>query len=93
MASGVHLQHFEQGTGARWHTLRSRSNIDGHWIKGPGAPVLNPADESVLGTVPHATRAQLDDAVSSAARGFTLWRDTPPNARARIILRAGGPHP
>lgn len=62
--------------------------IDGHWITGPGAPVLNPADESVLGTVPHATRAQLDDAVASAARGFTQWRDTAPNARARIILRA-----
>ena len=62
--------------------------IDGHWIAGPGAPVLNPADETVLGIVPHATRAQLDDAVACAARGFAIWRDTPPNARARIILRA-----
>ena len=62
--------------------------IDGHWRKAPGAPIINPADESVLGTVPHATKADLDDALDAASRGFTVWRKTAPNARAQIILRA-----
>jgi succinate-semialdehyde dehydrogenase/glutarate-semialdehyde dehydrogenase len=28
--------------------------------------VINPADESVLGTVPHASRSDLDDALTAA---------------------------
>ena len=35
--------------------------IDGQWISREGRPVLNPADETVLGTVPHATQADLDN--------------------------------
>lgn len=62
--------------------------VGGHWLRRPGAPIINPADETVLGTVPHATTADLDDALDAAARGFALWRKTPPNARAQIILRA-----
>jgi succinate-semialdehyde dehydrogenase/glutarate-semialdehyde dehydrogenase len=62
--------------------------IDGHWRSAPGAPIINPADESAIGTVPHATRADLDDALAAAERGFALWRRTAPNARAQIILRA-----
>ena len=30
--------------------------IGGKWISREGAPVINPADETVVGTVPHATR-------------------------------------
>lgn len=62
--------------------------IDGHWRSAPGAPIINPADESVIGTVPHATHADLDDALAAAERGFAVWRRTAPNARAQIILRA-----
>jgi succinate-semialdehyde dehydrogenase/glutarate-semialdehyde dehydrogenase len=62
--------------------------IDGHWRQANGAPIINPADETVLGTVPYATKADLDDALDAATRGFNVWRNTAPNARARIILRA-----
>ncbi len=62
--------------------------VDGRWRRASGAPIINPADESVLGTVPHATRADLDDALDAATRGFNVWRKTAPNARAQIILRA-----
>ncbi len=51
-------------------------------------PVLNPSDESVLGTVPHATRQDLDDAIAAAAKGFQTWRKTSPAKRAEIILKA-----
>ncbi len=62
--------------------------IDGQWKTAPGQPVINPADESVLGTVPHATRADLDAALAAAERGFKVWRNTSPQKRAEIILAA-----
>ncbi|HMM92004.1 NAD-dependent succinate-semialdehyde dehydrogenase [Bradyrhizobium sp.] len=62
--------------------------IDGRWKRACGQPVLNPADESVLGTVPSATRADLDDALAAAEKGFAVWRKTAPAKRAQIILKA-----
>jgi succinate-semialdehyde dehydrogenase / glutarate-semialdehyde dehydrogenase len=62
--------------------------IGGHWKKAPGLPVLNPVDESVLGTVPRATRSDLDAALAAAADGFKEWSKTPPSRRSEIILKA-----
>lgn len=62
--------------------------IAGEWKSADGDPVINPADESVLGIVPHATRADLDRALAAAHEGFKLWRDTAPAKRAQIILKA-----
>lgn len=62
--------------------------IGGHWKKAPGQPVLNPVDESVLGTVPAATRSDLDAALVAAAGGFKTWSKTPPSRRYEIILKA-----
>lgn len=62
--------------------------VGGEWRVRDGAPILNPSDESVLGTVPHATRQDLDDALAAAAKGFQVWRKTSPAKRAEIILKA-----
>jgi succinate-semialdehyde dehydrogenase/glutarate-semialdehyde dehydrogenase len=62
--------------------------IGGEWKSADGAPVLNPADESVLATVPHATRADLDAALEAAESGFAIWRQTSAAKRAEIILKA-----
>jgi succinate-semialdehyde dehydrogenase / glutarate-semialdehyde dehydrogenase len=62
--------------------------IDGRWKQADGQPVLNPADETVLGMVPTATIADLDDAIAAAERGFALWRKTAPAKRTQIILKA-----
>jgi succinate-semialdehyde dehydrogenase/glutarate-semialdehyde dehydrogenase len=62
--------------------------IGGEWKQADGQPVINPADESVLGTVPHATRADLDDALAAAEHGFTIWSRTAPAKRAEIIFHA-----
>jgi succinate-semialdehyde dehydrogenase/glutarate-semialdehyde dehydrogenase len=62
--------------------------IDGRWKRADGQPVINPADETVLGTVPTATMADLDDAIAAAERGFKLWRKTSPAKRTQIILKA-----
>jgi succinate-semialdehyde dehydrogenase/glutarate-semialdehyde dehydrogenase len=62
--------------------------IDGRWKRADGQAVLNPADETVLGTVPSATIADLDDAIAAAERGFKVWRKTSPARRTQIILKA-----
>jgi succinate-semialdehyde dehydrogenase / glutarate-semialdehyde dehydrogenase len=62
--------------------------IGGEWKSADGQPVLNPADESVIGVVPHATRADLDAALAAAESGFQKWRRTSPAKRAEIILKA-----
>jgi succinate-semialdehyde dehydrogenase/glutarate-semialdehyde dehydrogenase len=63
--------------------------IGGAWRKAAdGQPVLNPADESVIGMVPIASRSDLDDALAAAAAGFKVWSKTSPAKRADIILRA-----
>jgi succinate-semialdehyde dehydrogenase / glutarate-semialdehyde dehydrogenase len=62
--------------------------VGGEWRAREGRPVINPADESVVGTVPHATRADLDDALAAAEKGFKIWSATSPARRAEIIVKA-----
>ncbi len=63
--------------------------IDGGWRKSAETlPVLNPADETVVGAVPVASRADLDDALAAADKGFRIWSRTAPAKRAAIILKA-----
>ncbi len=61
--------------------------IDGEWrtTNEIGQDVLNPANESVLAFLPHATEKDLEDALESAQRGFKIWRDTPVQKRASIL--------
>ncbi|HMN70352.1 MAG TPA: NAD-dependent succinate-semialdehyde dehydrogenase [Rhodoblastus sp.] len=63
--------------------------IGGRWRNAKDTlPVLNPADESVIGRVPVATAADLDDALAAAAEGFRVWSRTAPAKRAEVMLRA-----
>ena len=62
--------------------------INGEWKSADGQPVINPADESVLGTVPHASKADLDAALAAAEQGFRVWSATSPAKRAEMILKA-----
>jgi len=65
--------------------------IDGEWTKGSGtesSPVVNPVTGETIGTVPHATIADLDAALAAAERAFPVWRDTPVAERARILRTA-----
>ena len=64
--------------------------IGGKWISRDGAPVINPADETVVGTAPHATHVDLAAAVAAAEEGFKIWRRTSPAKRAEIIMKAVG---
>jgi len=62
--------------------------IGGTWKSADGEPVINPSDESVIGTVPHASRADLDDAVTAATEGFKVWSRMSPSERAGIMCKA-----
>ena len=64
--------------------------IDGEWIydRPPVCNVENPSDESIIGQVPKATSQDLQNALESSARGFEIWRKTPPSERAAIMRRA-----
>jgi succinate-semialdehyde dehydrogenase / glutarate-semialdehyde dehydrogenase len=63
--------------------------IDGEW-RGSAhtSPILNPSDEKVLGEIPHASIADLDQALAAAGRGFAQWRRVPPIQREQIMLDA-----
>lgn len=67
--------------------------IGGAWVPASSDDVLdlvNPATGETIAHVPAATPADLDAAAASAAKGFAVWRRTPPATRCAIILRAAG---
>jgi succinate-semialdehyde dehydrogenase/glutarate-semialdehyde dehydrogenase len=84
---------FPFGYWARGHVMVANYSdlklyIAGEWRQADGQPVINPADESTLATVPRASRAVLDDALGAAEQGFKTWSRTAPAKRAEIILKA-----
>jgi len=65
--------------------------IDGKWTNGGGRkaePVINPANEKTLAELPHASKADLDQAVESAKKGFEVWRKMSTWDRGRIMCKA-----
>ena len=63
--------------------------IGGEWRSGaPGEPVIDPSDGSTIAELPHAGPAELDAAITAAARGLEAWRKVPPAEREAIMLRA-----
>src|ERR1700722_14549441 len=64
--------------------------IDGQWRPGRGgqAPVLNPANEETIGSHAVADKADLDDALAAAVRGFEKWRKTSAFERSKLMRRA-----
>jgi succinate-semialdehyde dehydrogenase/glutarate-semialdehyde dehydrogenase len=66
--------------------------IDGEFITGGGRKeqdVTNPADGSVVGKLPHATRDDLDRALSAAQRAFGEWKRVSPMERSAMLRKAG----
>ena len=66
-------------------------HIDGVWCAatdGATLPVLNPATEQHLGTVPRAGIADLERAVHAARKGFEAWRRVTPLKRYTVMRRA-----
>jgi succinate-semialdehyde dehydrogenase / glutarate-semialdehyde dehydrogenase len=71
--------------------LQARLYIDGHWLDDAGGgqrPLIDPATEQVVGSVPLADAAHVDAAAASAARGFEVWRRISALERSRVLARA-----
>ena len=66
--------------------------IDGAWKKNgsgnKGEDVINPATEKPLAHLPHASKADLDEALESAKKGFAVWKATSAYDRAAILRKA-----
>lgn len=69
--------------------------IDGQWRGGSGhgdkpatQPIINPATEEVIGTLAHASKADLDAALAAAEKGFATWRHTAPHERYKLMRKA-----
>lgn len=65
--------------------------IDGTWIEAAQRKtleVIDPATEQVLGTLPIATRDDVDKAIAAAERTFAAWRGTSSLARSGILRQA-----
>src|ERR1041385_5914109 len=84
----------EEHPKTRGHPMYSELGlyIDGAWIKGgngrKGEDVINPATEKPLAHLPHATQADLDQALDAAKKGFAVWRATSAYDRAKIMRKA-----
>src|ERR1700744_5379576 len=65
--------------------------IDGKWRPASGGrtiPVLNPAAEKPLGPVAHADKADLDEALAAAEKGFKAWRVVSSYERSKVMRKA-----
>jgi succinate-semialdehyde dehydrogenase/glutarate-semialdehyde dehydrogenase len=64
--------------------------IDGQFLKGDGRKeqdIINPATDEVIGKLPHASKADLDLALSSAQKAFQSWKKSSPLERSRILRK------
>ena len=65
--------------------------IDGAWCKGStgrSQPVVNPATGDAIGSVPHATIADLDRALAAADKGFKAWKKVSAFDRYKLMRKA-----
>ena len=65
--------------------------IAGEWTNGTSGVTENvicPADGTVLGELPHASKEDLDDALNSSFEGFNKWRSETPLNRQSILEKA-----
>src|SRR5690606_367604 len=65
--------------------------IDGEWrdgVEGKTIPVTDPSTGAVIGTVAHATKADLDVALASVERGFKVWSATSVFDRYKLMRKA-----
>jgi succinate-semialdehyde dehydrogenase/glutarate-semialdehyde dehydrogenase len=65
--------------------------INGTWRgarSGRTLPVLNPANEEVIGQVAHAGKDDLDEALDAAAKGFAAWKKVSAYDRSKLMRKA-----
>ena len=69
-----------------------RLHIAGEWRgarSGETLPIMNPATGEEIGRVPKVAKADMDEALEAADRGFKEWRKVSAFDRAKIMRKAG----
>lgn len=62
--------------------------INGQWLSGTeGIEVVNPYNQEVLGTIPRATREDVNAAIESAQKAFEVISTMPAHQRSKILAR------
>jgi succinate-semialdehyde dehydrogenase / glutarate-semialdehyde dehydrogenase len=70
--------------------FRQQAYIDGKWCNADNrttVPVNNPADQSILGTVPDMGTAETRRAIAAAERSLPEWRSLTGKERAAVLRR------
>ena len=70
--------------------FRDRAYIDGAWVEADGGgriDVDNPADGSILGSVPDMGTAETKRAIDAANAALPAWRALPAKERSRILRK------
>lgn len=65
--------------------------INGKWRQGSEGktePLINPATEEVLAEVPHASAADIDEALEASAAGYKVWRAMSALQRQAVMEKA-----
>ncbi|WP_180077886.1 CoA-acylating methylmalonate-semialdehyde dehydrogenase [Acinetobacter sp. YH12208] len=80
------ISHPKQSTGFTTAKLL----INGEFVESKTShwqDIINPATQEVLGKVPFATAEEVNAAIAAAQNAFASWRQTPIQARMRIMLK------
>ena len=80
------IHHPQQSTGFTTAKLL----INGEFVESKTShwqDIINPATQEVLGQVPFATVEEVNAAIAAAQNAFASWRQTPIQARMRIMLK------
>lgn len=80
------ISHPQQSTGFTTAELL----INGEFVESKTShwqDIVNPATQEVLGQVPFATAEEVNAAIAAAQNAFASWRQTPIQARMRIMLK------
>ena len=70
--------------------LRNKAYVDGAWIaadSGDSFRVTDPADDTLVGTVPEMGAAETRRAILAAEAAFPAWSGRPAKERTRILRR------
>jgi succinate-semialdehyde dehydrogenase/glutarate-semialdehyde dehydrogenase len=68
--------------------FRTQCYIDGQWVSGSkDFPVVNPASDSVLGTVPRLGAEETRRAIEAAERAWPAWRAKSGKERSAILRK------
>ncbi|HXN15150.1 MAG TPA: NAD-dependent succinate-semialdehyde dehydrogenase [Usitatibacter sp.] len=70
--------------------LRDRAYVDGAWVEADSRErfeVDNPADGSIVGSVPNMGAVEARRAIDAAARALPAWRGLPAKERSRILRK------